>query len=58
MSSGVDSIGIAELTHALNEKFSSDMPATLLFDNPSINSIVPLLATKEPIAKSDGNQTS
>ena len=40
MAAGVDSIGATELQQTLSETFSSGVPATLLFDHPSIEGIV------------------
>ena len=40
MEAGVDSLGATELQRALSEHLSTEFEATLLFDHPSIDSIV------------------
>ena len=40
MGAGVDSLGATELQRALSEQLSTEFEATLLFDHPSIDSIV------------------
>ena len=40
MEAGVDSLGATELQRALGEDLSTELEATLLFDHPSIDSIV------------------
>jgi len=36
MAAGIDSLGATELQKALGEELSAEIPATLLFDHPSI----------------------
>jgi len=36
MAAGIDSLGATDLQRALGESLSADLPATLLFDHPSI----------------------
>ena len=40
MEAGVDSLGATELQRGLSEQLSTEFEATLLFDHPSIDSIV------------------
>ena len=40
MAAGIDSLGATELQRALSESFCAELEATLLFDHPSVNSIV------------------
>ena len=40
MEAGVDSLGARELQRGLSEHLSTEFEATLLFDHPSIDSIV------------------
>ena len=40
MEAGVDSLGATELQRGLSEHLSTEFEATLLFDHPSIDSIV------------------
>ena len=40
MEAGVDSLGATELQRGLSEHLSTEFEATLLFDHPSINTIV------------------
>ena len=39
MAAGVDSLGATELQRTLSEAFGVELPATLLFDHPSIGGI-------------------
>jgi len=45
MSSGLDSIATMELSTRLGEHLGRDLPSTLLFDHPSLGSIVHFLAS-------------
>jgi len=49
MASDLDSLGATELERALSKKLDVELPATLLFDYPSIDAavcfIIPLLQT-------------
>ena len=40
MAAGIDSLGATELQRALSESLCAELEATLLFDHPSVNSIV------------------
>ena len=44
MAAGVDSLGATELQRALSEVFSSEVSATFLFDHPSVEGIISLVA--------------
>ena len=44
MEAGIDSLGASELQRAIGEEFSSEMPATLLFDHPSIAEITSVMS--------------
>lgn len=44
MAAGVDSLGATELERALSKHFEVELPATLLFDHPSIDGIVCLVS--------------
>ena len=39
MEAGIDSLGSAEIVARLGAEFQTSLPATLLFDHPSISSI-------------------
>ncbi|MDA9173014.1 acyl carrier protein [bacterium] len=43
MEAGIDSLGATELQNQLNAVFDADLPATLLFDHPSISGITDLV---------------
>ena len=43
MEAGVDSLGSAEIVSRLNLELSTEFPATLLFDHPTLNSIAACL---------------
>jgi acyl carrier protein len=43
MAAGIDSLGATELQRALSDEFSAELPATLLFDHPSIMGIASLV---------------
>ena len=45
MAAGIDSLGATEIQQALGESLSAELPATLLFDHPSIDGIVLALAS-------------
>ena len=40
MSAGLDSLGMVELVSLLSEKFDTELPPTLLFDHPTVSSLV------------------
>jgi acyl carrier protein len=44
MSAGLDSIGATELARKLSDGLGTRLPSTLLFDHPSINTIVQSLS--------------
>ena len=44
MEAGIDSLGASELQRAIGEEFSSEMPATMLFDHPSIAGITSVVS--------------
>lgn len=49
MSSGLDSIGITELSSQMSERLDTTLPSTLLFDHPSLRSIaVSVLRDRAP----------
>ena len=43
MDAGVDSMGATEVTRGLGDTFSTNFPATLLFDSPSIDDIASVM---------------
>jgi len=43
MATGIDSLGATELRKAIDERFSAELPATLLFDYPSIQEIASVI---------------
>ena len=43
MAAGIDSLGATEIQQALGESLSAELPATILFDHPSINGIASLI---------------
>lgn len=45
MSVGLDSIASTEFTRLLGEKIGRELPATLLFDHPSVDSIASFLGS-------------
>ena len=47
MAAGIDSLGATELQRELGETLSAELPATLLFDHPSIEGIASLLASMD-----------
>lgn len=51
MSVGLDSISATEFTRLLSEKIGRELPATLLFDHPSIGSIASFLGSSNSPAK-------
>ena len=50
MAAGIDSLGATELQRALGEELSAELPATLLFDHPSIEGITSLISQETQIA--------
>ena len=46
MTAGVDSISSVEFTRSLGEKFDTEFPATLLFDHPTVSSLVAWMETE------------
>lgn len=54
MAAGIDSLGATELQRELIQRFSTDLPATLLFDHPSVDGLSSLLTSEmtEMITKS------
>lgn len=51
MSVGLDSIAATEFTRLLSEKIGRELPATLLFDHPSVGSIASFLGSSKSPAK-------
>ena len=45
MAAGIDSLGATEIQRALGDSLSAELPATLLFDHPSIDGIALALAS-------------
>lgn len=43
VSAGLDSIGATELTHFLSERFGIQLPATLLFDHPTVEALTTVI---------------
>ena len=43
MSAGLDSIATTELSALMSERFSTELPQTLLFDHPSLQSVADFL---------------
>ena len=43
MEAGLDSLGLSELQRVLGEELSTVFPATLLFDHPSIESLLSVI---------------
>jgi len=46
MDAGIDSLAGAELGSRLNSEFNTDLPATVLFDFPSVKAIAEHLAVE------------
>ena len=47
MEAGLDSLGVSEVQRAMSEEFSTEVPATLLFDYPSIAGITSVIALEQ-----------
>ena len=43
MSAGLDSIATTELSALMSERFNTELPQTLLFDHPSLQSVADFL---------------
>jgi Phosphopantetheine attachment site len=43
--SGLDSLGAVELRNALSAKFGTDLPATVVFDYPTLNAMMEFIAS-------------
>ena len=48
MEAGLDSLGAVELRNALSAKFGAELPATLIFDYPSISALAGFLGSQLP----------
>lgn len=61
MASGLDSLASVEFRNALEQKVSTSLPATLIFDYPTVSAIARLLSsslrTSAPVAPLDFNET-
>ena len=44
MSAGLDSIAVTEFVNILAKRFDRELPSTLLFDHPTINSMASYIA--------------
>ena len=55
MAAGIDSLGASELQRALNLSLSIDLPATLLFDHPSIDEIASSIIQGTPCPQDTGS---
>eukprot|EP00889_Picochlorum_renovo_P006745 jgi/Picre1/33775/NNA_001254.t1 len=56
MSAGLDSLGSVEFANVLAQKFSLQMPATLVFDYPSVRSIAEFLMDQVPNTEDDSSE--
>lgn len=55
MEAGLDSLGAVELRNALGARFGMELPATLVFDNPSVSALAHYLATATPAVAAEAS---
>ena len=49
MSAGLDSIAVTDLVNVLSKRFEIELPPTLLFDHPTIDSVATHITTLLPM---------
>ena len=58
MSAGLDSIGITDFATSLGKNLNSRLPPTLLFDHPSVQSILKAITGREALLEAVSGSTT